>query len=922
MKCYLCAAPLDGGKYCPSCGATLPPPRPDEVDPLIGMTVCDRYKILELISVGGMGRVYRARYTTLDHDVAVKLIHPHLLGFEDSVARFMAEAHIASRLNHPHVVSVHTYGRTSNEEGAHLIMVMELLQGPSLAAVLHDEPLLPFDRIADILCQTLGALSDAHARGVTHRDVKPANIIMERAAGGGDHVKLIDFGIARLETGRRLTRLGEVIGTPSYMSPEQATGKNAGVSVDLYAVGVLFYQMLTGSLPFTGSSPNEVLQRQVIAPRIDPRKVAPDRNISAAAAAVSLRAIAADANERFPDALSLAKAIHKSLTNEPWTERRAQLFRMSAGRRGQASEPVREADTVRPPRPATPPADEPTIKTTLFQPGRTAPLPERVDRLRFVGRERHVTWTMEQLGEDRQVMGVALSGRIGSGKSRLLHTVASLARDRRMLVIYGATGGGLEGEVSCTGLKQIVSRLVGVSPTDPLLVTGRAAPTDVEASGLRTIFADALPSSATPSSFVRAELAATLAWAARGAAGAADPRPVLLVIDDADRLDNVTQNALADVLRGGHIPGFRVLITCERTPSYWVGEHLVRLRIAGLKRDEAREVTRYLPVPPRITRRDEDIEPLYLEELVRWEEESEHALPAPARLVDLIEWRLRGLSPGELSTLQAVAVAGDGPRANIARVLRSPDDLEGALPTLVKGGWLVTQGSDVRLARPGLARVIEAISPEGAVAELHARAADALAERPSHVELRAYHAVRGRPDFKAFLLVDECAALRSMLGDEEGAIRALWSGMRAARQEVLRGDVETTSPWVIFGHRLGLALVAAERFDEAIDVLREILPQVPKEDIRRALILEQVAFAQAARGNQTAADRTRRDALLIARALRDEATTERLASQLRSISSGLRQVRGDRPSNRAPIKPVEAAVEVEDDSNGDRISNG
>jgi serine/threonine protein kinase len=900
MKCFVCAAPLEPGRYCPSCGASVPPPAPESSDPLLGSLLADRYELIELLSVGGMGRIYRALYRALDHVVAVKVVHPHLLGLEEASARFMTEASIASRLNHPNVVAVHTYGRTAPAEGGHLFMVMELLRGPSLAAVLREQPFLPFERVADILGQVLGALSEAHLRGITHRDVKPANIILETGPNGGDLVKLIDFGIAKSQSTRRITRVGEVIGTPSYMSPELATGKDPTPAADLYAVGILLHQMLTGVVPFTGATPSDVLRQQLTAPRVDPRLTAPSRVIPGAAAAVCLRAIAVDAGDRYPDAEALAQAIHGGLTREPWVGRRSALFRTKVLRgRSRSTTAERAADTLRPPRPVDDAGAEPTLKTSLFQPGRGGELPTRSDAMPFEGRTRHVDWSLAQLAEEH-VVGVALSGRPGAGRSRLLHAIATQARSADFVAVFAAAGGDVAKEISGAGLKRIVSALVGAPPDDAILVSGRAAPNDAVALGLTAIFADALPAGQTPPEAVRTALAATLAWAARGAAESATPRRVLLAIDDIDRLDHVSHNALADLLRAEPIPGLRVLATCERVPPYWTdGERLQKLRIAGLTQEEARRATAALPVPPRLGRRDADVEPLYLQQLVAWEEESEHALPAPSALVDLIEWRLRGLTAGCLRALQAVAISGGGPVRWVAQLMASPDELDAAMPTLVRGGWVGVAAAQLTLTHEIFGRVLLDMASEGALVELHARAATLLEERPSHVELRAFHAVLGRPDFGAFLLLDESVALRRMLGDEEGAIRALQTGLRAARHAVLRGDLETTSAWVVFAHNLGAALVGVERYDEALQTLTEVLPLVPPSEIRRAYVLEQMAIAAAARGRSTDAEQMRRAALKIALEGNDTLTATRLANELRSAPSGTRQVTSDPAEKRA-----------------------
>ncbi len=271
-------------------------------DPFIGRTIADRYEITSLISIGGMGRVYRANQRSLGREVAIKFVHPHLLGSDILVQRFMMEAQAVSRLNHPHVVSVFDFGQMLEADGGHLFLVMELLAGESLATVLLREAPLPFARITAILRQTLEALGEAHRLGITHRDVKPDNIILAQWRSFRDFVKVIDFGIAKMEARRRITESGQVCGTPAYMAPEQGFGEAIDPRADLYSVGVMMFELLTGKLPFEGLSPVAVMLRHMRAERPDPRKIAPQRDIPDALATACLHALEIDPRRRFQTA--------------------------------------------------------------------------------------------------------------------------------------------------------------------------------------------------------------------------------------------------------------------------------------------------------------------------------------------------------------------------------------------------------------------------------------------------------------------------------------------------------------------------------------------------------------------------------------------------------------------------------------------
>src|SRR3984885_7607647 len=246
-------------KFCPSCGFPIGKVQPSSDDPLVGRTLPGGYVILDLVGIGGMGRVYRAEQTALARTVAVKIIHPHLLGEENAAARFITEARAASRLNHPNSVGVIDFGKTPDGQ---LYLVMEFLRGRDLARVTYEEGALPFRRIVDVLRQTLAALAEAHNEHIIHRDLKPENIILEPVRTGADFVKVVDFGLAKMRVETQapgITSPGIVCGTPEYMSPEQARGDPLDPRSDLYAVGVILYQLVSGKLPFEADSPTQVV---------------------------------------------------------------------------------------------------------------------------------------------------------------------------------------------------------------------------------------------------------------------------------------------------------------------------------------------------------------------------------------------------------------------------------------------------------------------------------------------------------------------------------------------------------------------------------------------------------------------------------------------------------------------------------------
>jgi serine/threonine protein kinase len=230
----------------------------------VGQVLDGRYRIEELIGEGGMGRVYLAEHVEIGRRVAIKILHPVYGRMPDLVERFRREARAASRIGHPHIVDVTDSGTT--DDGS-VYFVMEYLEGIELATVIDREGALDVARALRVATQICRALSAAHAVGIIHRDLKPENIFLTVREGAADFVKVLDFGIAKSSEaeearGKRLTHPGMAMGTPEYMSPEQAAGRPADERCDVYAVGAILYEMITGTPPYEGDNFMEILTKK------------------------------------------------------------------------------------------------------------------------------------------------------------------------------------------------------------------------------------------------------------------------------------------------------------------------------------------------------------------------------------------------------------------------------------------------------------------------------------------------------------------------------------------------------------------------------------------------------------------------------------------------------------------------------------
>ena len=269
---------------------------------VIERNLSERYRLETRIGQGGMAIVYSGTDTVLRRRVAIKVLREQLAADEDFVDRFYTEAHHAAKLSHPNIVNIYDVGR----EGENYFIVMELVDGATLGEMMERGRALPEAVAIDFAAQLCNGLAYAHRMGLLHRDVKPANVLVTK----DDVVKLSDFGIARAVTTQTMTQAGMVMGSVYYISPEQAQGLEIGPASDLYSLGIVLYQMLVGTLPFTGDSPVTVALKHVSQP--PPEIDTEDGKTSPAIAAIVRKLLQKDPNARFASASEVAKALREA----------------------------------------------------------------------------------------------------------------------------------------------------------------------------------------------------------------------------------------------------------------------------------------------------------------------------------------------------------------------------------------------------------------------------------------------------------------------------------------------------------------------------------------------------------------------------------------------------------------------------------
>ncbi|HEX6273442.1 MAG TPA: serine/threonine-protein kinase [Polyangiaceae bacterium] len=284
MKCEACQHEnIEGARFCAKCGAILAS-HEEGPDPLVGQVIGGRFRVTGVLGEGGMGKVYvgEQQMGTTVRKIAIKTLHAHLSKDPSVLARFHRECGTVAQLEHPNTIKFFDFGATNDGT---LYIAMEFVAGKPLSDIIAKEGALAPERVVKIMRQVCGALDEAHMQGIIHRDLKPENLILTARAGETDFVKVLDFGIAaRSESAdaqreQKLTQQGMVLGTPPYMSPEQFTGKALDVRSDIYSLGVMSYEMLTGKLPFEADTPWQWATQHMTAQPTPFEVAAPAQNI-------------------------------------------------------------------------------------------------------------------------------------------------------------------------------------------------------------------------------------------------------------------------------------------------------------------------------------------------------------------------------------------------------------------------------------------------------------------------------------------------------------------------------------------------------------------------------------------------------------------------------------------------------------------
>ncbi|MDE3217374.1 MAG: protein kinase, partial [Gemmatimonadota bacterium] len=313
--CPQCGAEYElDQRFCPKDGSTLRM-QGGEND-LVGSIIADRYHVLRKLGEGGMGQVYLAEHVKMGRKSAVKVMNPGMVHDADAISRFNREASNASRINHPNVAAVYDFGETG--EGL-IYLAMEFVEGPPLTKLIEQQGALPPLRAADIARQAADALAVAHDMGIVHRDLKPDNIMIAKNRDGTDLVKVVDFGIAKAadNEAQKVTKTGLVVGTPEYMSPEQLAGDKLDGRSDIYSLGLVAFNMLTGKLPFPSDSAQEAMIMRLTDKPKPLAEMKPDVAWTPEVQAVMDRALERDASLRYQTAAQFGRDLMRAVEAMP-----------------------------------------------------------------------------------------------------------------------------------------------------------------------------------------------------------------------------------------------------------------------------------------------------------------------------------------------------------------------------------------------------------------------------------------------------------------------------------------------------------------------------------------------------------------------------------------------------------------------------
>ena len=802
---------------------------------LVGRVLGDKFKLTACIGIGGSGAVYKADQIALGRTVAVKILNEELCADPRMITRFRGEAMSASRLNHPNCVSIIDYGQSPD---GLLYLAMEYVKGPTLTQLLTNESPLATERVLDIVSQALAGIEEAHLAGVVHADLKSDNIILDQRRASTDVVKIVDFGIARLVTGVRETSEDRSIsGTPEYMAPEVISGAPPSFASDIYAVGIILYELLAERTPFFASSTTEILTNHLKAqlPMLQPRREGVPKEVDQ----VIGKALAKHPTDRFTSANEMRDAllaIRARMRSLPVTDKCvscgascAPTFKFCP----ECGAPrVRVSKTF----------EIPTLQASLDE---VLPLP-------FTGRKNELAMLLGHMrkapGND---VGLLAIGQEGAGRSTLLrHAYEDLTADGRVIYQVGPDPSGLAAPFyPIRSLLAAVLQLPPVSSEidlrDSVLAIGlneRDVPGIAQLFGYPTTLLELEPP-------VRRR---EMVWSAlRALERAAAAGAVTIVCEDVDRFDHPSLEILRRATEANELALPPIVMTATSAfGGQWPGA-VTRLDVGALDAKDLDGIVRHLATAgvrglPPVQQLFETTRayPGHVEHVVRYLLEGGKAEDTKVSLPDLIAARLSMLAQSTRDVLQAAAVLGIEPQLDLLRSMMPSEQLEPALADAEIHGLLGRDPSgELTFASRLVREIVYDATPADVRRSLHATAAAAVEAMSHDLGLLGHHHDLAGHAREAIELLRTAGDHAAEQLDDAGAGEFFYRALVAVRQAVQSGDIEDGADQQFVDLSVRLADVLRTRGETAL--ARGILAEA-RDWSSRPLLVAMIDRASAA----------------------------------------------------------------------------
>ena len=756
---------------------------------LVGRVLGEKFRLRACIGIGGSGAVYKADQIALGRTVAVKILNEDLAADPRLVRRFHDEALAASRLNHPNTVSVIDYGQS--QDGL-LYLVMEHLRGPTLTQLIAKEFPIAHDRVLDMIGQVLAGIEEAHLAGVVHADLKSDNIIIDQRRTGWDVAKVVDFGIARLVTQPRDGEERNICGTPEYMAPEVISGAVPSFASDLYSVGVVLYELLTGQTPFAGGSTLDILTRQLKAEPVRPALRAPDLDIGAELDDLALRALAKHPADRWPSAGEMRAQVHALRDRR----RRAAADDETVCAHCGAASPskFRFCPECGHPRAVADEFHAPeAVSTGDFDqvvPGLPLPL---------VGREGALDRLVAHMSEDRTTSTLLVVGPAGADRTMLLREAFERVADNTGLTVY-ETGADPTGLASAFyPIRALVAAMLALPPVcsvdDLAKAVEGAGLTARDLPGIAELFAQQSELWDLEPQVRRRELIASTLRVLRAAA---ERTRVAIVFEDIERYDHPSLEIVRRLVEGdGGDLALKVVLSVDpELAAQWPAE-LTRLELEPLGADTLAHIAQQLqrtghPGMPSVQQLAERTAgaPAHVEHLIRYLFEGGSLDDAPTSLPDLVATRLSMLPHPSLVLCQTAAVFGLDVDRDLLRHAAGTSvegPFEAALGGLTMRGLVRDEGATVAFTSALVRDVIYDATPADVRRELHAAAAAVLATVTSDPAVLGHHRDLAGERNDASDLLAHAGDLAIHQHDEIGASALYQRALSAARHELYTG---------------------------------------------------------------------------------------------------------------------------------------